>query len=348
MNRMSLVKSLLVLSLALSGSVLAQDNMQNRNNTGTDSRRMQTQVASGQKMKLKGIIVSRDNNSFILRDNTGSEVNVLISGNTEVKEKKSNPFRGAKKYSTDQVLRGLYAEVEGRGDASGSLVAEKIKFSDDAHIVAMSVNSQVVPVENRLGVAENRLTEAEQNAQRLSGQVEELIQVANVAKGGAAAAQKTADEALAGVNAANERISSLDDYEEKKLSTINFRVGSAVLSPEAKAMLDEVATQAKSEHGYVLEVRGFASSDGSENLNDRLSERRAQAVVRYLAQHEIPLRRIVLPFGYGEAMPIADNTTRDGRKQNRRVEVKILVSRGLVTSPTSTSRPVSGDSSQQD
>ena len=77
MKRMSLLKSLLVvLCLTLSGSVLAQDNMQNRTNTGTDSRKMQTQVASGQKMKLKGIIVSRDNNSFILRDNTGSEVEI--------------------------------------------------------------------------------------------------------------------------------------------------------------------------------------------------------------------------------------------------------------------------------
>jgi outer membrane protein OmpA-like peptidoglycan-associated protein/uncharacterized protein YdeI (BOF family) len=358
MKRMSLLNAFLaVLCLTISGSVLAQDTDQDRNmqqnRTTTDSRSMQErdmhnrmQVASGQKTKLKGIVLTRDNNnSFVLRDTSGSEVNVQMTGNTEIKEKKSNPFRGARKYSQDQVLRGLYVEVEGRGDASGSLVAEKIKFSDDAHIVAMSVNSQVIPVENRVGVAENRLTEAEQNAQRLAGQVEELTQVANLANGGAAAAQKTANEALAGVTAANERISSLDDYEEKKLSTINFKVGSAVLTPDAKAMLDDVATQAKSEKGYVIEVRGFASSDGSTNLNDRLSERRAQAVMRYLAQHEIPLRRIVLPFGYGEAMPVADNTTREGRVQNRRVEVRVLVSRGLVTSPTP--NPVSGSGDTQ-
>jgi OOP family OmpA-OmpF porin len=90
-------------------------------------------------------------------------------------------------------------------------------------------------------------------------------------------------------------------------------------------------------------VRGFASSEGGANLNDKLSERRADAVTRYLAQHEIPLRRIVLPFGYGAAMPVADNSTRDGRKQNRRVEVRIMVSRGL-TSPVNVSKPVSGGS----
>jgi outer membrane protein OmpA-like peptidoglycan-associated protein len=120
-----------------------------------------------------------------------------------------------------------------------------------------------------------------------------------------------------------------------------------VLSDEAKAILDEIATQAKSERGFVLEVRGFASSDGSARLNDRLSEQRADAVVKYLArQHEIPLRRIVLPFGYGEAIPVADNSTREGRIQNRRVEVKILVSRGL-TSPVNVERPATS-SSQQD
>jgi OmpA-OmpF porin, OOP family len=343
MKKMSFLKSLVVLlTLTMAyQSVSAQDKNQGAPN---DSRKTQSQVASGQKMKVQGMIVKRDNNSFILRDMTGADLTVNFASSTKVEEKKGNPFRGSKKYSTDQVTRGLFVEVEGRGDASGSLVAEKIKFSNDAQRVALSVNSQVEPVENRVGEAETRLAETEQNAKRLSGQVEELTQVANLAKGGAAAAQQTAEAAAEGVNKTNDRITSLDDYEEKKNTTINFKVGSAVLTPESKAMLDEVATQAKSEHGFVIEVRGFASSDGSASLNDRLSERRADAVVRYLAQqHEIPLRRIILPFGYGEAIPVADNTTREGRMQNRRVEVKILVSRGL-TSPVNVERTPSGDS----
>lgn len=324
MRRMSISRTtVLLLCLTLTGSALAQQN---------DTGRMQTQVASGQKMKVSGVIVSRESDSFILRDTTGSELTVNFGGATKIEEKKSNPFRSAKKYSTDQVIRGLFVEVEGRGNSSGALTAEKIKFSTDSQRVALSVDSQVVPVENRLGEAETRIAETEQNAQRLSGQVEELAQVANLARGGAAAAQQAADAAMTGVNQTNERISSLDDYEEKTTTTVNFRVNSAVLSPDAKAMLDEVATQAKSERGFVIEVRGFASSDGPALHNDRLSERRADAVVRYLAQqHEIPLRRIILPFGYGEAIPVADNTTREGRIQNRRVEVKILVSRGLTT-----------------
>ena len=340
MKRVSFLKSLVVLMCLTLTSSVAAARQQSQDN---DSRKMQTQVASGKKVKVQGVILKRDSNSFTLRDTTGSELNVQLTSNTKVEEKKGNPFRGAKKYSTAQVIRGLFVEVEGRGDASGGLVAEKIKFSDDAQRVAISVDSQVVPVENRVGQAETRITEAEQNAQRLSGQVEELTQVANLAKGGAAAAQQTAEVAVEGVNKTNERITSLDDYEEKTTTTVNFKVGSDVLTTEAKEMLDQIATQAKSEHGYVIEVRGFASSDGSANLNDRLSERRADAVVKYLArQHEIPLRRIILPFGYGEAIPVADNSTREGRKQNRRVEVKILVSRGL-TSPVNVERPTSSN-----
>ena len=339
MKKLSLMNALvLALCLTLSGSAMAY---QNGSSQDTDSRKIQTQAASGQKMKVKGLIVSRDDSSFTLRDMTGAEMNVQFSEATKV-ERKGGFFGGGKKQMSSAIIRGLFVEVEGRGDASGALVAQKIKFTDDSQRVALTVNSQVTPVENRLGTAETRLSEAEQNAKRLSGQLEELTQVANLANGGAAAAQETANVAVDGVNKTNERISSLDNYEEKKLTTVTFKVGSAVLSPEAKTMLDEIATQAKAEQGFVLEVRGFASADGGATMNDRLSERRADAVVRYLAQqHQIPLRRIILPFGYGEAIPVADNSTLEGRKQNRRVEVKILVNRGL-TNPVNVQRTVGG------
>lgn len=330
MKRLSMLRALVVLSVALIVPVTAQQPGSSAN---------QTQVTSGAKMKVKGMIVKHDQGNFIVRDQAGSDLTVRLASNAKIEEKKSNPFRGSKKYAETQLVRGLYVEVEGRGDASGTLIADRIKLSDDDFRVAHAVESTVVPVEGRLGEAEERVTRTEQNAQRLSGQLEELSQVANLAKGGAAAAQETADVAVDGVNRTNDRISSLDDYEVKKSESITFKVGSAVLSPEAKTLLDEIAAQAKTEKGFVIEVRGFASSDGAENSNRTLSQRRAEAVMRYLAENEIPLRRIILPFGYGEAMPIADNSSRDGRKQNRRAEVSILVSKGL-TSPVNVNRSV--------
>jgi len=321
MKNLSKLVSLAVLLVALVVPVAAQQN-----NTSN-----QTAITSGAKIKVKGIILKQEDQGFRMRDQAGSELTVHLASNARIEEKKGNPFRGSKKYTSAQLVRGLYVEVEGRGDSSSSITADKIKFSDDSLRVADTVNSTVVPVENRLGEAENRVTATEQNAQRLSGQLDELSQVANLAKGGAAAAQETADVAVEGVNKTNDRISSLDDYEVQKTETINFRVGSWMLSKEAKATLDDIATQAKSAKGFVIEVRGFASADGGENSNRTLSQKRAEAVMHYLAEnHDIPLRRIVMPLGYGEAMPVADNSTRDGRKQNRRAEVSILVSKGLA------------------
>jgi outer membrane protein OmpA-like peptidoglycan-associated protein len=89
----------------------------------------------------------------------------------------------------------------------------------------------------------------------------------------------------------------------------------------------------------VLEVQGYADSRGSIARNRALSQRRADAVIRYLVEnHNIPLRRIVTPYGFGEMNPVAENETREGRAQNRRVEIKLLVNRGL-TSPAPTMNP---------
>lgn len=297
-------------------------------------------VAAGQKQKIRGVIVKREADSFVLRDLNGTEFNVALTNDTEVKERKSNPFRGAKKYPMTSLLQGLNVEVEGRGDNSGALVAKSVKMTETELAMARTTEARVTPVEGRVGEAENRLTSAEANAQRLSGQISELEAVANAAKGGAKAAQETADAALAGVSAANERISTLDDYDARTNTSVLFKVRSAVLSPEAKTILDQIATQAKTEKGFIIQITGFASADGNENYNRQLSQRRADSVVRYLVEtHNIPLRRIITPFGFGELQPVADNSTREGREQNRRVEVAILVNKGLTSSSSAANTP---------
>jgi outer membrane protein OmpA-like peptidoglycan-associated protein len=330
------------LMLGLSLPVVAQDTAKAAQ---VDTSRL-ARVPAGQKQRVRGVIVTRDADSFILRDINGGDIKVTMSNVTKVEEKKGNPFRRARNYGATSLLRGLSVEVDGRGDGSGALLAEKIRMRDYEMVAAQTTNALVVPVEGRVGEAENRLSQAESNAQRLSGQLEELSAVANTARGGAKAAQETADMAVAGVESTNKRIdtivSDLDNYEAKRGITVNFRAGSFKLSPDAMAGLDEIATQAKTERAYVIEITGFASSEGGKELNKRLSQQRADAVVRYLADnHMIPLRRIVTPHGYGTLNPVADNSTRDGRKENRRVEVKILVNRGMSSpaSPVQMTKP---------
>ena len=306
-----------------------------------------TRAAVGVKQKIEGVVLSREADKMTVRDINGSDVVVNVTGATRITEKKANPFRSARNYPVTALLRGLEVIVEGRGDSSGVLVAEKIKFTNDDFGVARSLESRVAPVETRVtttegrvDTAETRITAAEQNAQRLSGQLEELAAVANTARGGAKAAQETADTALAAAKAAsaevqatNDRITQIDNYEARQNIAVNFRVNSAVLSAEAKAALDEIAAQAKNEKGYLIQVTGYASADGGKMANRTLSERRADAVRRYLAEnHDIPLHRMINPFGFGELKPVAENDTREGRKQNRRVEVAILINKGLTAS----------------
>jgi outer membrane protein OmpA-like peptidoglycan-associated protein len=295
-------------------------------------------IASGEKMKIKGVVTRRDADTFTVQDINGVLTVVRLDDRTSVKTK-GGFLRSGTNYAQTNILRGLNLEVEGRGNGT-ELVAEKVRFNDSDLRVARAVESRAAPLEERATDTETKLTEVEANAQRLSGQLDELAAVANTARGGARAAQETADAAVAGVNATNERISALDDYEPQTVAAVNFRSGSAVLNAESKTKLDDIATMAMNSKGYVLEVSGYADATGSVARNRMLSQRRADAVIRYLVEnHSIPLRRIVTPYGFGESHAIADNTTREGRAENRRVEIKLLVNKGLTAPAPTISRP---------
>jgi OmpA-OmpF porin, OOP family len=334
----------LAFGLALALSPLAFGQPSTPANTPTDATRARS-VSSGEKMKIKGVVVKRDADTFTVRDLTGNDTTVRLTDKTSVKTN-GGFLRSGSNYAQTQILRGLNLEVEGRGGSSGELVAEKVRFNETDFRTARAVESRATPLEERASASEGRLSEVEQNAQKLSGQIDELAAVSNAARGGAKAAQATADAAVSGVNATNDRISALDDYTPQETAAVNFKTGSAVLTADGKTKLDEIATKALNAKGYVLEVTGFADATGNTNFNRQLSQRRADAVIRYLVeQHQIPLRRIVTPYGFGSANPIADNKTREGRAQNRRVEVKVLVNKGL-TQPAPTMNPSSGDSQQ--
>src|SRR5882724_12351377 len=318
------------LALILSPIAFAQTN----SSTTTRSR----SVSSGEQMKIKGVVVHRDPDTFTVRDSNGVDTLVRLTDRTSVKTN-GGFLRSGTNYGATNILRGLNLEVEGRGGSNGELVADKVRFNESDLRTARAVEARATPLENRANATEGRLSEVEQNAQKLSGQLDELAAVSNAARGGAKAAQESADAAVAGVNATNDRISAMDDYVPQDSIAVNFRVGSSLLNADAKTRLDGIATKALNAKGYVLEVTGFADATGNTERNRALSSRRADAVIRYMVEnHQIPLRRIVTPYGFGESNPVADNKTREGRAENRRVEVKVLVNKGL-TSPAPTMNP---------
>lgn len=137
-------------------------------------------------------------------------------------------------------------------------------------------------------------------------------------------------------------VDAMNKYQVLKTETVLFAVNQSTLTEDAKAQLEELAKSTEGLDRYVIEVQGFTDKTGSASINDRLSQQRAQEVARYLAsEHKIPVRSISL-LGEGYALPVADDKTREGRKLNRRVEIRLYVPEAATASkPVTTAK--SGD-----
>jgi len=122
----------------------------------------------------------------------------------------------------------------------------------------------------------------------------------------------------------------LDDYKIEAEVDVWFDRGSAVLKDAAKPALASIADTAKSLDGYMIEIAGYASNTLSKERDQKLSEERAAAVAQYFREvKDIPMRRILVPVGYGTTHRLASNKDAEGRELNRRVDVKVLVNKSL-------------------
>ncbi len=283
----------------------------------------QTQkVPNGQSMKIQGIVSKRNADSFTVRDINKVETVVALTPATDVKTHKKGVFRGGKSYGVSYILRGLRLQVEGVGNADGQLVASLVKFDEQDLRTAQALEqTDEMARENQA-----RITAEEENAKKLAGQIAENQELAAQAQARADAAQKAAD-------LANHRISGLDDYDPVRTITVLFATGSSVLGPKGKAEIDREAVWVKTQNtkGWVVAVVGFADKTGNTAANRSLSERRANSVIGYLVtKHNLPLQRLVQPFGYGDSKPASDNTTAEGRAKNRRVEIRLMVNKGIA------------------
>jgi OOP family OmpA-OmpF porin len=124
---------------------------------------------------------------------------------------------------------------------------------------------------------------------------------------------------------------SLADYDVKEKATVKFGFGSSNLSKESEGTIKTLVDSASGLKGYLIEVIGYADSTGHEAINTKLSEDRARAVITYLIQEGgVPVRHIVAPGAMGEYAPVATNETAAGRAENRRVEINVLVHKGVA------------------
>jgi OOP family OmpA-OmpF porin len=297
------------------------------------------QVPQGAKQKIQGVVSVRSGDAFKVRDPSGGETTVLLTGETDVTSH-SKGLRGKKDYPVTYIMRGLRLQAQGRGDSEGNLVAEWVRF-DEQDLRSAQALEQTDELardnEARVSAAEQAAREAAEQARIMAGQIAENTALANDARARADAAQATADKAFKDAALANNRINGLDDYDTIRTVSVLFKVGSSALTPAGRQAIDEAAAWGKAEkakgnaNGWLVEVVGFADTSGNTAKNRALSERRSKAVIQYLVGvHGLDLRRLVQPFGFGESKPVADNKTAEGRAKNRRVEIRILQNKGIA------------------
>ena len=160
-------------------------------------------------------------------------------------------------------------------------------------------------------------------------------QSANAAQQSATNATSAANDAVHRASALSDVVAGLDNYKQTGTVTVNFAFDKAVLTGDDRAELDSFAAKLNGASSYILEVTGGTDSTGNAQYNYQLSQRRADAVVQYLAsKYQISPRRFYL-IGIGEDQAVGDNHTASGRAMNRRVTVQMLSnSTGTTTAAT--------------
>ena len=291
------------------------------------------QIVSGQKAKVKGTIVSRNGDLIKVNDKkAGTVVIVSLIDGTKIERKRGKvEFFRHTDMDVTAMVPGLTIDAEGVGNTNGQLEASKISFTPDEFAVEVAEEQQILANKAASSQAQSTANEGVQDAKVAQVSAKTAQTSANNANTNAQAAGAAANMDAAAVLLVNKRVSDLDDYKVAAEAGIYFASDDGTLDSAAKADLDALVAATQGLNGYMIEVAGYASSTGTKQLNQKLSEVRAAAVTRYLReQGNIPMRRILVPAGYGATHPAAENTDSQGRSLNRRVDVKVLVNKGLA------------------
>jgi OmpA-OmpF porin, OOP family len=274
-------------------------------------------VVAAQSVKIEGPIKSRNGDTMIVKSSGSPDVMVQLTESTEVGQVQGVLQARRKQMSMAALIPGLTVKVEGTYNDQNQLVAKSVSFKGNDLEDAEKIEA---------GMHETKVEAERQNA-ALKAQNEALQQQQ---------AQLTEHQAKiaankAAVDAAIARFGQLDDYYIFDEVTINFANGKTEVDPKYNAPLLALTDKAKTIDGYMIEVKGYASSVGSVALNQQLSEDRSDAVTNILLQQgHIPLTKMLAPGAMGEAHQIGDDKTEKGQAENRRVVVRVLQNKGIA------------------
>lgn len=270
-----------------------------------------------QNTKIEGIIKARSGDTLELQTSNSPKVVVLLTESTDVGQLQGALKARNKKMSMAALIPGLPIRVEGSYDAQNQLVANTIRFKGNDFEQAQAISAGVH--ETAQQAAANQKELEEQNAALREQQAQLTEQQKKLAEHKALIAANTA------------RFGQLDDYYIYDEVTVYFGNGKVKLDPQYNAPLLALAQKAETVNGYVIQVKGYASSSGSAALNQKLSEDRANAVATYLQQEgHVPLSRMLAPGAMGESRQVDSGNANDSEAENRRVVVRILQNKGIA------------------
>ena len=267
-------------------------------------------MALAQSTKVEGVIKARNGDTMTLQTADAASVVVLLTDNTQVGEVQGVLKVRRKEMSMAALIPGLAVKAEGTYNDQSQLVATSVSFKGNDLKDAQRIDA---------GLHETRV-QGQQNKAELEKQ-----NVAMQQQQQQIAANKSA------IDAAVARFGQLDDYYILDEVTVYFGNGKVNVDPSYRPQLLALAEKAKKVNGYVIEVKGYASSVGSVALNQQLSEDRANEVVNILIQEgQIPLTRMLAPGAMGESQQVGTDTTAEGQKENRRVVVRVLQNKAIA------------------
>jgi X-X-X-Leu-X-X-Gly heptad repeat protein len=239
--------------------------------------------------------------------------------------------------ATKKYVAKTIAPVEQRVTGTETKNTEQDKTLASQATEIQDLDKDLSRTKEKLADTDNKAVQAGTAAKMADQKADGAQQAANGAKQAADGARTFAEQ---GLDRLGHTVEAMNKYQMTKSETVLFGVNRDTLSPEAKQQLDMLASSVEGLDRYVIEVQGFTDKTGSPVYNESLSARRAETVARYLAnEHKIPVRSITM-LGSGYAQPVADDKTRDGRKMNRRVEIRLWV-------PEATTKAVAAAGGQQ-
>jgi len=286
-----------------------------------------TSVQAQDKVKVKGLITTRTGETIVLKTTDGNTMTVVLNDDTKVQQPKGLIGIRKKEMSAAVLIPGLKVSVDGTSQDATHILAKSITFDKGDLQTAEMIQAGLTPTEQKVATNQQNIATNQENIK--ANQKDIATNQQNIsANQQATAANKAAIDANA--VATSKRFSELSEYDTKGTLDVHFATGSAKISAEDQAGLKKLAADAVKQTGYIIQVKGFADSSGNAAMNQKLSMERAQNVIAFLIQDcNVPVRHVVAPGAMGEAAPVATNETSAGRAENRRVEVKVLVNKGL-------------------